>query len=173
MLSLLGLVHILVDPPCSLPSTQEIPVPCATVCTSLRSLYSCSRINQNFLFSQGYKRSVAIFKNDLSLKFLSSFPLPHLHLPSRHFSFLALPKYPFLQRWSNPAPTENTNGVNVFPALLNWVSMALMSCGIYEAGFPCPSPSKSSIYGDNLMMNLHLKPTQLTDDPISHNRDTP
>lgn len=32
--------------------------------------------------------------------------------------------------------------VNVFPAPLNWVSMALMSCGIYEAGFPCPSSSK-------------------------------
>lgn len=92
---------------------QHLPVPCAMVCTSLRSLYSCSRVNQNFLFSQGYKRSVAIFKNDLSLKFLSPFPLPHLlHLSSHHFSFLALPKYPFLQRWSIPAPTENTNGTD-------------------------------------------------------------
>lgn len=96
---------------CPLHRRQRLPVPCATVCTSLTSLYSCSRINQNLLFSQGYKRSVAIFKNDLSLKFLSSFPLPHLHLPSHHFSFLALPKHPFLQRWSNPTPTENPNDV--------------------------------------------------------------
>lgn len=96
---------------CPLHRRQHLRVPCATVCTALRSLDSCSRINQNFLFSQSYKRSVAIFKNDLSLKFLSSFPLPHLHLPSCHFSFLALPQHFFLQRWSNPAPTENTNGV--------------------------------------------------------------
>lgn len=53
------------------------------------------------------------FKNNLSLKFLSPFPLPHLlHLSSCHFSFLALPKHPFLQKWSNPAPTENTNGTD-------------------------------------------------------------
>lgn len=141
MLSLLGLV----DPPCSLPLTQETASP-GSLCYGQHfpwSLYSCSRINQNFLFPQGYKRSVVIFKNDVSKisVFFSSPP------PPSSFSSFFLPCFaqtilPAEMEQSCTYKEHQWCRVNEFPAPLNWVSMALMSCGIYEAGFPCPSSSK-------------------------------
>lgn len=39
--------------------------------------------------------------------------------------------------------------------------MSPKSYGIYEARFPSPGPSNSSIYRDSLMMNLDSEPVQM------------